>query len=98
MCPYHSTLSHTAVRAHARDCLVRGLQLRGYGHKVSAAGLADLLLLMAGRGLSLCGVFAFLRGLHYCYETARLALRANLPEHDTLLLRLRQTLLDVLPE
>jgi hypothetical protein len=77
--------------------LLHGLLLRDYGQKLPAARLADLLLVMAGWGLSLCGLFAFFRGLCFCYETARLALRANLPAHDTLLQRLRTTLLDVVP-
>jgi Transposase DDE domain len=97
MCRYHSTLDATAVRADARGRLVRGLQLRDCGQKLSAERLADLLLLMAGWGLSLCGLFAVLRGLRCCYETARLALRANLPDHDVLLDRLRGCLLDVVP-
>src|SRR5262249_42562535 len=97
MCHSHSTLRYTDVRTQTRDRLVRGLHLRAYGLQLTPAGLADLLLVMAGRGLSLFGLFAFLRGLRYCYETARLALRTNLPAHDTLLQRLRQTLLDVVP-
>jgi len=97
MCQFHSTLSHAAVRADARDRLARGLRLRDCGAKLPAERLADLLLLMAGWGLSLCGLFAALRGLRCCYETARLALRANLPGHDELLERLRACLLDVVP-
>jgi len=97
MCRYHSTLRASDVRADARDRLARGLQLRDCGQKLPAQRLADLLLLMAGWGLSLCGLCAALRGLRCCYEAARLALRANLPDQGRLLERLRATLLDVAP-
>src|SRR5689334_14416479 len=74
----HCTLTPSAVRSTAHAALRRALPWQGHGRRVSPARLLDLLLLVAALRSSLSAVarrFAF----GFSHETARQALRANLP-------------------
>lgn len=80
--PY-CTVTPTVVRATARHLLAQVLPWRPVGRRVSVGRLLDLLLLVAALRSSLAAVarrFAF----GFSHETARKALRTNLPDLETL--------------
>lgn len=79
----HCTVTPSSVRSLAHAALRRALPWAGYRRLVSPDRLLDLLLLVAALRSSLAAVarrFCF----GFCHETARQALRANLPDGDRL--------------
>jgi Transposase DDE domain len=87
----HCTITPDFVRSTARGALEQALDWRPHGRTVSVAKLLDLLLLAAALGSSLYAVVTrFLFG--FSHETARQAVRANLPDQG----RLTDGLLDAL--
>jgi Transposase DDE domain len=87
----HSTLTSRDVRETAEKVLARAVPLKGYGLKVSAHDLVEVLLLVAALTSSLSAVvrrFAF----GFSHETARKALNDNLSDVD----KLNQGLVDAL--
>ena len=79
----HCTLTPAVVRATARTALQRALPWAGYGRRVTALRLLDLLLLLAALRASLSAVVRRFR-FGFSHETARQAVRANLPDLDRL--------------
>jgi hypothetical protein len=79
----HCTITPAVVRATARAALQRALPWAGYGRLVSVARLLDLLLLVAALCSSLSAVVRRFR-FGFSHETARQAVRANLPDPDRL--------------
>src|SRR5262249_21004872 len=74
----YCTITPSLVRSLAHAALRRALPWRGHGRLVSADALVDVLLRVAALGSSLFAVvrrFAF----GFCHQTARQAVRANLP-------------------
>ena len=79
----HCTITPSVVRRTARAALEKALPCQDYGRKVSGRRLLDLLLLVAALGSSLSAlVRRFCFG--FSHETARQALKANLPGLDQL--------------
>jgi hypothetical protein len=79
----HCTVTPSSVRSLAHAALRRALHWQGYGRCVTPTRLLDLLLLVAALGSSLAAVarrFAF----GFSHETARQAVRANLPGPEAL--------------
>lgn len=75
----YCTITPSVVRSLAHAALRRALPWQGYGLLVTPTLLVDVLLLVAALGSSLSAVvrrFAF----GFSHETARKALRANLPD------------------
>jgi len=83
----HSTITPALVRRTARAALQHALPCRPYGRKVTEARLLDLLLLVAALRSSLFAVVRRFR-FGFSHETARKAVRANLPALDPLTTRL----------
>lgn len=79
----HSRLTPAVVRHTARGLLQQALPCRPYGRKVTVARLLDLLLLVAALRSSLSAVVRRCR-FGFSHETARQAVRANLPDVPTL--------------
>jgi len=88
--PY-STITPAVVRQTARAVLQRALPCRPYGRKVTPTRLLDLLLLVAALRLTLSAVARRFR-FGFSHETARQAVRANLPGVPTLTERLLDAL------
>src|SRR5256885_8237401 len=80
--PY-CTITPSVVRSAARAALQRALPWKGYGRRVPAGRLLDLLLLLAALRSSLSAVVRRFR-FGFSHETARKAVRANLPDAATL--------------
>ncbi len=74
----HSTITPAVVHHTARTVLQQALPCRPYGRTVTEACLLDLLLLVASLGSSLAAVARRFR-FPFSHETARQAVRANLP-------------------
>lgn len=87
---HSTTLTPAAVRALARDARARALPWHRHG-RVTARALLEVLLLVAALRSSLAAVVRRFR-FGFSHETARQALRANLPE----LARLQDGLADAL--
>jgi hypothetical protein len=79
----HCTITPSVVRSTAHAALRRALPWRGYGRRVSPTRLLDLLLLVAALRSSLSAV-ARRFALGFSHETARQAVRANLPGPEAL--------------
>src|SRR5438309_10508600 len=79
----HCTITPSSVRSLAHAALRRALPWHGYGRLVSPTRLLDLLLLLAALRSSLAAV-ARRFALGFSHETARKAVRANLPGPDEL--------------
>src|SRR5215207_2851265 len=78
----HSSLTPGVIHRHARQVLAGCLDWQPFRHSVSVPHLLDLLLLMAATASSL---FATARRFFpVSHETARRAVRANLPNQDRL--------------
>jgi len=79
----YCTIRPSLVRSLAHAALHQALPWKAYGRLVTPQALVDVLLLVAALASSLYDVvrrFAF----GFSHETARLALRANLPQRDRL--------------
>jgi hypothetical protein len=79
MRPPHYTITPAVVRSTASGALRQVLPWRGYGRRVTAGLLLDLLLLTASLASSLSAVVKRFR-FGFSDETARKAVEANLPE------------------
>lgn len=79
----HCTITPSLVRSTARDALQSALPWKRRGRRVGVPRLLDLLLLVAALGSSLSAVARRFR-FGFSHETARQAVRANLPEIDAL--------------
>jgi hypothetical protein len=79
----HSTITPSLVRTEARFGLAQVVAWKPYGRKVTEKLLFDLLLTMAALRLSLSAVVRRFR-LGFSHETARQAIRANLPKVEVL--------------
>ena len=79
----HCTINPGVVHYTARQALEKAVPMKGYGRKVTAARLLDLLLLVAAVGSSLSAIARRFR-FGFGRETARKAVKANLPERDKL--------------
>src|SRR5262245_52681788 len=75
----HSTITPADVRSTARAARARALPWRPYGRLVTVCKLLDVLLLAAALLSSLSAVVRRFR-FGFCHETARKAVRANLPD------------------
>jgi hypothetical protein len=97
MRPFHTTISPHSVRARVRENLSRHLEFKQVGRLLHPRRLVDLVFLVCALGGTLSGIVK-----RYCFgcshETARKALRANLPHLDTLTQRLRKSLLEEVPD
>lgn len=90
----HSTVTAVAVHHLARRVLTEALGWTPFQHSVRVEPLIDLLLVMAATARTL---FAVVRGrFPFSHETARQAVRANLPGADRLADRLVDALHGVL--
>jgi hypothetical protein len=94
MRPIHSTISDSSVYQLAHKTLEKSLDWKPFRKSVSVTQLLDLLLIMAATGRTLLAVTQ--RFFRFCHETARQALRSNLPKADVLTDRLVDALHDVL--
>jgi hypothetical protein len=74
----HCSITPASVRSAARDALRRALPWKDYGAAVQAGVLLDLLLLVAALRSSLSAVCRRFR-FGFSHETARQAVRSNLP-------------------
>src|SRR5439155_6626137 len=92
----HSTITPVVVRQTAGAVLQHALPCRPYGRKVTAARLLELLLLVAALRSSLSAVVRRFR-FGFSHETARQAVRANLPDVPTLTERLVDALYQLGP-
>lgn len=93
MRPPYSTITPAVIHQEARAALQRCLDWKPYHQSVSVTDLLSLLLLMAAHTASL---FATVRRFFsLSHETARRALKANLPSRDQLVDGLRHALHDV---
>ena len=79
----HCTITPAVVRSTARAALRRALPWKAHGRRVIVARLLDLLLLVAALRSSLSAVVRRFR-FGFSHETARQAVRANLPSLDRL--------------
>ncbi len=87
----YSTITPALVRSTAHAALQQALPCKRYGQRVTVTRLLDVLLLVAALRSSLYAVVRRFR-FGFSHESARQALRANLPD----LARLQQGLLDAL--
>ena len=96
MCKDHYTLRREVVHQKTRSLLAAALEFCDYGRSCPASLLLSLLVLAASRVTSL---FQACVGTARacCYETARKALCANLPDEFELARRLNVALAGVLP-
>jgi hypothetical protein len=85
----HCTLTPAVVRCTAHHLLQQALPWQPYGRRIRVGRLLDLLLLVAALRASLSAVARRYR-FGFSHETARKAVRANLPGLE----RLTQGLLD----
>ncbi len=89
----HSTLTPGVIHHHARTALAGCLDWRPFGRSVGVPQLLDLLLVMAATAASLFAVAR--RFFPFSHETARQAVRANLPDPARLTAGLVRALHDV---
>jgi len=89
----HSSLTPGVIHHHARQALARCLDWAPFRRSVSVPHLLDLLLVMAATAASLFAVAR--RFFPFSHETARRAVRANLPDRDRLTAGLVGALYDV---
>lgn len=89
----HSSLTPGVVHRHARQALAGCLDWKPFGRSVSVTQLLDLLLVMAATAASLFAVAR--RFFPFSHETARRAVRANLPDQARLVAGLVGALHDV---
>ena len=94
MRPCHPRAQAADVHRLARRTLADRLGWQPFRNSVGVGPLIDLVLLMAGTARTLYAVAS--RHAPFSHETARRALRANLPDADTLTGRLVDALSDVL--
>jgi hypothetical protein len=94
MRPIHSTISDSSVHQLAHATLERVFDWKAFRKSVSVSDLIALLLIMATTNGTLFATVK--RFFHVCYETARQALKANLPKEDVLTDKLVGALHDVL--
>jgi hypothetical protein len=78
----HSTVNATMVHQHAHQTLTGCLDWKPFRKSVPVSVLVDLVLLMAATGQTLFGIVR--RRFDFSHETARQALRANLPDMSRL--------------
>jgi hypothetical protein len=90
----HPTVSSGEVHRLARRALYSALPWKPLGRSVQVGDLLDLLLLMAATARTLFAVAR--RRFPFSHESARQAVRANLPDIDLLAARLADALHDVL--
>ena len=90
----YCTLTPGVIHQHARQALRGALDWRPYHRSVSVAQLLDLLLLMAATTASLFATSR--RFFRFSHETARRAVRVNLPAIDRLTAGLVHSLHEVL--
>jgi len=90
MRPSYLTLTPAVVHRLAREALAATLGVGGFGRRVTAAQLLDLLLLVAATARTLFAVVT--RHFPFSHETARQAVRRHLPAADTLRERLTDAL------
>src|SRR5712691_3473761 len=83
----YSTITPAVVRRSAQAVLQQALPWRPYGRLVTAARLCGLLLLVAALRGSLSAIVRRFR-FGFSHETARKAIRTNLPNTATLTGRL----------
>ncbi len=88
----HCTITPAVVHRHACNALEHALAWKPFGSSVSVGDLLDLLLLMAASAASLFAVVR--RFFGFSHETARRAVRANLPGTEQLAQGLVQALYD----
>jgi hypothetical protein len=96
MCQGHYTITPGVVRDAARRALTAVLPWRGHGRRVTAGRLVELLLLVAALRSSLSAVCRRFR-FGFSHETARQAVRANLPDTAALTTGLVDALSAFLP-
>jgi hypothetical protein len=92
MRPSHPTITPTVVHHQARLALQCTLPWESFGQSVAAVDVLDLLLLMAVSGASLFAIVT--RFFTFSHETARQAVKANLPDDRRLVQGLLQALYD----
>jgi hypothetical protein len=90
---FHSTINPAVIHHDARQALENGLDFKPFHDSVSVFDLIDLFLLMAAHNASLFSIVK--RFFAISHETARQAVKANLPTMDRLVSGLDQTLYDV---
>src|SRR5947208_16954147 len=83
----HCTITPAVVRCSAQAVLQQALPWKPYGRLVTVARLCGLLLLVAALRSSLSAIVRRFR-FGFSHETARTAVRANLPDTPTLTTRL----------
>ena len=89
----YSNITPVMVRKVASSILTKTLKFQTYKRSVSLNVLVDLLLLVAGTGHTL---FAIAKRFAFSHETARKAIKANLPKLDVLTQRLNDALYAVM--
>ena len=82
MRPPHSTVTAASVHHLAHQVLADALGWKPFRRSVGVAPLIDLILVMATTARTLFAVVR--RRFPFSHETARQALRANLPKADVL--------------
>lgn len=82
----YSTITPATVHSHTRDALRDALGFRPYKQSVTLDQLLDLILLVASTARTLFAVAT--RCFRFSHETARTAVRDNLPELNVLTTRL----------
>jgi len=90
----YSSLTPNVIHNQAGQVLRGCLDWKPFGRSVSAAQVVDLLLFMAATTASLFDTVR--RFFSFSHETARQAIKANLPDRDRLLAGLVNSLHDVL--
>jgi hypothetical protein len=89
MHPSYSTLTPRTVHAQARQVLQDALGFQPHGRVVTTNALLDLILLVAATTRTL---FAVAKRFAFSHQSARVALRENLPSHEVLTTRLADAL------
>lgn len=91
---FYPTITPGVIHQHARQVLAGCLDWKSFRESLTVAHLLDLLLLMAAATASLFAVVR--RFFTFSHETARQAIKANLPDMDRLVTGLVNSLHDVL--
>src|SRR5580692_6716803 len=92
MRPSHFTITPAVVHQRARLAMEPTLPWEAFGQSVAAVDVLDLLLLMAVSGASLFAIVT--RFFAFSHETARQAVKANLPDVQCMVQGLLQALYD----